>query len=299
MNIRNLSTKPGFEFIFSVGIAAIFILPAAVMAQSNRNIEVNINNGDTIVNGRNIKSLSPVERDQAMKDINTIKGVRRGDRRMEIHIDRKGDDNDGLGYADNIVKTPDGYIVEDNSKKQLHLKRIMKDTTKYTMKFKFDDGQAMDFRGPDGPGGGMGMAYVPGPPPRMRMRGMEMKRRGSQSFSYSNVDASGVETNVSYRVADKENRMDDGDGPEVSPLPLTDLKLIADFTTGKTQLTFSLPTKAPATAELTDGNGAVVFKDKVAGGSFNKSIAMPLNGHYNLVVKQGGKTASKVIFKQD
>lgn len=66
--------KPGFELIFSLSLIAIFGIPALVFAQNtkNRNIDIAIANGDTIVNGKNIKDLSPADRKEALKDIQNL-----------------------------------------------------------------------------------------------------------------------------------------------------------------------------------------------------------------------------------
>ena len=61
--------KPGFELIFALSIIAIIGLPPLVFAKNNRRVEININNGDTVVNGKNIKELSAADREQALKDI--------------------------------------------------------------------------------------------------------------------------------------------------------------------------------------------------------------------------------------
>src|ERR1700759_2727793 len=70
--MKNLFKKPGFEFMFALSLIFIICLPPLVFAQNNRSVEIRINNGDTVVNGKNIKDLSAADRQQAMKDIDNL-----------------------------------------------------------------------------------------------------------------------------------------------------------------------------------------------------------------------------------
>jgi hypothetical protein len=64
--------KPNFEFIFSVSLIAILGLPPLVLAQNQKNIEIKIVNGDTTINGKDIKKLSAQERKEALAEILTL-----------------------------------------------------------------------------------------------------------------------------------------------------------------------------------------------------------------------------------
>ena len=64
--------KPGFEAVFALSLIAILGLPPLVFAQKNKDIEIKITNGDTVVNGKKLKDLSTVEREQALKDIDNL-----------------------------------------------------------------------------------------------------------------------------------------------------------------------------------------------------------------------------------
>src|ERR1700761_4775976 len=64
--------KPGFEFIFALSLTVIIGLPPLVFAQGTKDMEIKIINGDTTINGRNIKELPPDERKQALKDISNL-----------------------------------------------------------------------------------------------------------------------------------------------------------------------------------------------------------------------------------
>jgi hypothetical protein len=293
MNIRNLTTKPGFEFIFAVGIAAIFILPAAVMAQDNRNIEISITNGDTVINGKNIKELSPDQRKQALSDLDRLQGGK-GERKLyryEQHMHTNnggGTDNSGLGVSNlNIIHTPNGYVVSKQKDSSMyrhpHLRRVMvqQDVT-----------------------------LLPPPPPmdgfddnrsiaRSGALAENFSRRNTQEFDYTNIDNDGVETGINFRVTEpKGERLKGIAGIDKTDLSVSDLKVVPDFVTGKTLLMFTLPTKAAAQVELLDNAGKVLWSEKTSTGSFSKSFALPLNGVYNLKIKQSGKMEVKQIFKE-
>jgi hypothetical protein len=75
--MKKRSFKPGYEFIFSLCILAILGLPPLVSAQSStKDMDITIVNGDTTVNGKNIKDLSGKDRSEALKDIGNISSVK-------------------------------------------------------------------------------------------------------------------------------------------------------------------------------------------------------------------------------
>ena len=294
MDIRKITTRTGFEFIFAAGIAAIFIIPSAVMAQSNKSIEITINNGDTVINGRNIKELNPQQRIEALKDMNAIKAPRGG--RREMRIERRMDN--GIGDQAMLPPPPPSppqygdYTGgnNNNADRPLRLKRRIDTAMTYT--FKFDDGNRN---------------LPPSSPMNERMRPLELlrergamhtryNRRNTQSFNYSNTDAQGVSTTIGYRVTDHNDSESADD--EKTTLNITDLKLIADFTSGKTTLMFNVPAKGVAEVTLTNSEGATLFTDRTTSGVFSKTFPMALNGRYVLKVRQGGKVVMKDIFKE-
>jgi hypothetical protein len=294
MNIKKLTTKPGFEFIFAVGIAGIFILPAAVMAQDNKNIDITIANGDTVINGKNIKEMSPAQRQEAMGDLNKITGKGKGRYNKEYRFERRSNTapvvpTDGLGVTDlNIVHTPNGYIVQPQDK-QLHVRRVIRRDSAVVI--------IHDPRGDRrGPGHGSSDEFLAPPAPPIE----NFSRRNTQEFEYTNIDNDGVETGVSFRVSDpKGPRLKGIAGVDKSDLMISDLKIVPDFVSGKTLLMFSLPTKAVAEVEFMDNSGKTLWTEKTSTGTFSKNFALPLNGVYNLKIKQSGKMAVKQIFKEE
>jgi hypothetical protein len=63
-------------------------------------------------------------------------------------------------------------------------------------------------------------------------------------------------------------------------------------------LIFSLPLTAPAEVSFTDSDGKPIWTEKTSGAKFIKTFALPLNGVYYLVVKQGGKAAVRKVVKE-
>jgi hypothetical protein len=67
--MKKFILKPGFETIFALALIVILGLPPVLLAQSEKEVEIKIVNGDTTVNGKNIKDLSKEERVYALRDI--------------------------------------------------------------------------------------------------------------------------------------------------------------------------------------------------------------------------------------
>jgi hypothetical protein len=273
--------KAGFDAVFALSLIAIFLLPALVFGQSKRRLEIRINNGDTVVNGKNIKDMSAIDREQALKDINSFK--------------------DGM--------------AADTGKRALFFERRMfgnNDSARHgTFRFRY--------RGPNGrdsmmtfnyrmPPSGRDFHYEPRDfgfrnynfemPP---MHGFVMAhRRNSQSFSYTNTDSDGIMTHINYNVSDASpERTKKETGNEKADLQLQDLVIVPEFSSGKTMLSFSLPAHTAAEVKLTDNDDKVIWNEKAANGSFSKSFTLGLNGMYLLEVKQRGKTALKRIVKEE
>jgi len=270
--------KPGFEFIFALSLIAILGLPPMLMAQDKKDIEIKIQNGDTTVNGKSIKDLTPAERKNALRDIRhlssdlAMNGSGGGKRTFTFRQDstRKRETVDVVVKRDSA-----GNIVEMRSGKRLG--RANRDDI---------SPDAMGWR----PGRG---ADAIGPV-------MGYGRRNSQSFNYVNTDNNSISTRISFNVADVTNddlkRMPHIEGPR---LEINDLNLVPQFSTGKTLVIFSLPSKAIAEVKLVNSQGNILWTEKASGGTFSKSFVMGLNGLYYLQVKQGSGVAVKRIMKEE
>jgi len=261
--------KPGFEFIFSLCLLAILGLPPLVFGQATKDLQITINNGDTTINGKNIKTLSAADRKDALKDINQIGSIDSTSRPAMI---ANGDMRPG---------------------RQLKVMKFHRSGRDSTMAFTFSTG--------DGPGHRM-------PPKDFRgdregnNEHIGFNRRNTQNFVYTNIDNDGIATHVAYHVVDHPAVLDYDAGKQgdvqMDMLNLTDLNIVPQFSEGKTVLMFSLPSKAVAEVKFKDGKGNLLWTAKAVNGTFTKSFALGLNGLYYLQVKQGGKLAVKKIEKE-
>ncbi|RFZ81226.1 T9SS C-terminal target domain-containing protein [Mucilaginibacter terrenus] len=316
--------KSRFEIVFSLSLVAILGLPPIVLAQDTKSIEIHINNGDTTINGRDIKKLTPQERKDALGEIDKIGNItfkhsdKDGKRDIVIRrnsiIRRNGNVDDKtprmFGNGDNATSpyTMEFYRNGDTARKAFRFKlRKLRDADS-TFSFRMDDNTGnvrIDGDGPlrmDGP-----LRFDGGEPMRLRLRRPRAPRemnlgfdgRNAQTFNYSSIDNDGISNEVSFHVIDAPTetvkRMA-GNGK--ATLQINDLNLSPEFSTGKTLISFSLAAKSAATVKVNDGDGNTLLSDKAVGGSFMKKVSMPHNGIYFLVVKQGGAVAVKRIVKE-
>src|SRR4051794_13413413 len=94
--MKNHWMKPGFELIFAISLIAIMAIPPLVCAQGTKNMDIRIINGDTTINGKNIKELSADDRKQALKDIDNL-NTPENNGRQRIIIRKRGLADTGSG----------------------------------------------------------------------------------------------------------------------------------------------------------------------------------------------------------
>jgi hypothetical protein len=278
--------KPGFEFIFALSLIAILGLPPMLMAQNQKNEEINIVNGDTTVNGKNIKDISAADRQDALRDIKHISAdATDGGNNSHVYIFKRQDSTmrHPMITEDIVVKKDSaGNIVEMRSGRRLG---------RNNMRMKMRNMDVVPDKMPWMDRNGAGP---------MRAPMMGFARRNSQRFSYVSTDNNGISTHISFRVSGVTNddlkRMPPVEGPT---LEISDLNIVPEFSTGKTLLMFSLPAKTVAEVKLIDSNGKALWKEKATGGSFSKTFVIGLNGIYYLQVKQGNGVAVKRIVKEE
>ncbi|MCO5937385.1 T9SS type A sorting domain-containing protein [Mucilaginibacter sp. RB4R14] len=288
--------KPGFEFIFSVALIAILGLPPLVLAQSQKNIDIQIVNGDTTVNGKNIKKLTVAERKDALEALNGLSPTpiapgSPGRSNSKVVIKKRitgGNTNDVVIERSTTGDEPQ-IAVFDSSRKdvKVRLKRLRGVDSVQAFTYRFDnelpqaDLKTFSFNMPK------------------RKQGFEFSSRNSQTFNYSNTDNDGVSTNISFRVSEPpKDKLKRIAGVDKAELVLNDLSLTPEFSTGKTILSFNLPSKTTADIKFTDTEGKVLWADKATTGSFSKKMSLPLNGVYYLHVKLGTGIAVKKIVKE-
>jgi hypothetical protein len=281
--MKNFLLKPGFEFIFSLSLIAILGLPPMLMAQNEKDVEIKIENGDTTVNGKNIKDLSAADRKNALRDIKHINSDY-----APGTYSFKQSDSTGKGSHFMFSKR----MQENGGRQQVLTENIVvKDSLGNVVEFKGN--RRRPIRSPDGSPGKMELeGRFNGP--------MRFERTNSQNFDYVNTDNEGISTHLRFHVSDITNddlkKMPYVEGGKFE---ITDFNLVPEFSTGKTLLMFKLPAKTVAEVKLVDSEGKTLWDDKAVGGSFNKSFAMGLNGVYYLQVKQGRNISLKKIMKEE
>jgi hypothetical protein len=300
--------KPGFEFIFTLSILAVLGLPPLVSAQApTKDLQININNGDTTINGKNINKLSAKERKEALKDIDQITDINDQQGAQSIVLvtgKHKGGKRYNATITPSVVQAePNVMITDGDVQGNQRLSRIQIAGTKgndstVTFSYSATNAQPATFN-----------YSMPDARP-IEMHAYHMDRndrpigfgwKNTQNFMYTTTDNDGISTHVNYRVSDHPATLDyDAGKPEkaqMDMLNLTDLSLVPEFSAGKTVLMFSLPSKANAQVEFKDSKGNLLWSEKALNGSFNKSFALGLNGLYYLQVKQGNKIVVKEIMK--
>jgi len=303
--MKSYQTKPGFELIFALSLIAIMALPPIVFAQgTKKDMDIRIMNGDTTINGKNIKDLSPEERKQALKDIDNLGGMTGSENagRQRIIIKRRGLTDTG---ANRIIIEKRSFHDNNKDDAMVEMPGLMKDSARRVFKFRMkrpngDSTFTFNYR------------FNTDPDHRfeerdrnfdLRMHGPWMENfhhRNLQRFDYTNTGSDGISTHTSFRVSDgSPEKLKSMSGSEKAELELKDLSLVPEFSSGKILLIFILPSKSIAEVKLTDNEGKLIWSDKALNGSFNKSFPLGLNGVYFLQVKQAGKVAFKRIVKEE
>ena len=294
--MKNHWTKPGFELMFALSIIGIMTLPLLVFAQGNKNMDITITNGDTTINGKNIKELSAEERARALKDIDNLSGPETNGRQRIVIKRRSLTDTGGRNMIYKRRFFNDDDLTENH--------RFFNDSAKHAFKFRMkrpDGGDStftFNYR-MNGDGDEFFNDNMHNFNFRMRER-ENFRHRNVQRFDYSNTGNDGISTHISFRVNDASaEKVKNVTGIEKADLELRDLNLVAEFSSGKTLLMFNLAAKTPAEVKFTDSEGKLIWSAKMANGEFSRSFPLGLNGVYFLEVKQGGKVALKRVVKED
>jgi hypothetical protein len=267
--MKKFLLKPGFELIFSLSLMVILGLPPVLLAQTHKDLDIQIQNGDTTINGKSIKTLSGADRQAALNDIGRIDELARPKRSVTATYN----------FKDTLSNT--GEIRG----------RKRQDTRVYAFKFRNDD----DMAGPRPDKGDMRERRPDGFGPNGRP-----SRKNTQNFDYVSTDKEGISTRARFRVtevsSDDLKRMPYIEGGKFE---INDLNIVPEFTSGKTILLFNLPAKTVAEVKMSDSEGKLLWTEKCTGGSFNKSFTLGLNGIYYLRIIQGNSIAIKKIIKED
>jgi hypothetical protein len=281
--MKKFFLKPGFEFIFSLSLIVVLGLPPVLLAQNQKDVEIKIVNGDTTVNGKNIKELSAADRQNALRDIKHINSDAGPAAYSFKRQDSTGGKAERLEFRKRMENGAHQPMITEHVVVRDSLGNIVEVKSGHRRTFANRPGFGeRNFDGGPGPG----------------MRSFE--RRVSQSFDYVNTDNEGISTRLRFRVTEISNE-DLKKMPHVEggKFEISDLNLVPEFSTGKTLLMFNLPEKGLADVKLIDSEGKVLWKEKSTDGKFTNSFAMGLNGVYYLQIKQGNNIAIKRIVKEE
>ena len=257
--MKKILFKPGFETIFALGLIVVLGLPPVLLAQNTSELEIKIANGDTTINGKNIKNLTSKERNFILKDLKNI-----------------------------AKSTPDknGTILNDSTKHVFIYKHI--DSTG-NPNLKLD---VRNYQFKNHPGFDVNKDHFPAPM-------VKNSKRNIQNFDYVSVDNEGISTRIRFTVTDVSNDdLKKIPYVEGSKFEIEDLVLVPEFMSGTILLTFHLPLKVPADIKFVSSEGKTLWDAKTEGGHFTKSFVLGLNGIYFLQIIQGKSISIKRIVKE-
>lgn len=284
--MKKLHLKQGFEVIFSLSLMVVLTLPATLWAQSQMDMDINIQNGDTTVNGKKLHDLAPNERFAALNYINRLNKLKSGHNPNTAFSEQRPESKPPETIAPStvtpstVVPTPgstvtDSATLRDSASHELHVVRRI-------------PGDAMATSTTTAPTSANAQPDLSTMPWLHRFA-----HRNSQSFSYSYTGADSITTQVNFHVADEASDT----LSKKAMLQISDLRLVPEFSTGKTLLMFSLPDKDPADVSLVNSEGKPLLNEKTSAQDFSTTVVLPFNGIYYLHVKQGDKSVTKQIIK--
>src|SRR5665213_742576 len=133
--------KPGFELIFSISLIAILGLPPMLMAQNQKDLDIKISNGDTTVNGKNIKDLSAADRKDALNNIRHMSGA--GNGTMAFSFRRKDTLGGRIKRIEIRRRTGKGMFGDSITRvEQFNMGRGGNMNPRMTFKYRFNDNGA-------------------------------------------------------------------------------------------------------------------------------------------------------------
>ena len=267
-SMKKLIHKPGFESIFAISMIVILGLPPLLLAQNTKEMTIKIENGDTIVNGKNIKDLLNKERAFVMKDIKHI----------TTQITIKSDSEKTTPNKNIIFNTiKDSAVVIGPETIQKEMEALIKQKQQEINLKEQESYQQTTFSLMN------------------RIRG-----RNTASFDYVNYGNDGIGTHIRFSTSDVSS-------DDLKRLPyvqggkfeLENLMIVPEFSSGNILLTFSLPANKEAEVKFINSSGNIIWTEKTQSNAFKKEFSLILNGIYYLQVRQGNSFALKRITKEN
>ena len=275
-------------------LACVLIASTAdVNAQRTVKKTIVVTNGDTTINGKRVADMDKKERESATKEFSQReKDIIEGEIDAIINRSKQGEIL--------VRKFRNGSAPFD-----IRLHKFANDSMKLSA-----DSITWKFRHPI-PVEDVLIASGEGfrQPPNFRDRlivgedsGRFKENLNSQIFHSSNTDKEGFVTEVNIRVSDtgKEHlKKITGKDSIETPLAVDDFALFPNFSSGKTGISFNVPSKGTLAITVTDSENRTIFTDKINGfsGAYSKSLNLARNGVYHIVLNQNGKWFVKKVVK--
>lgn len=307
--------------------------PAHAQHKKELSTTVIIKNGDTIINGKNLKNVSKAERKKLLKEMQAggriaMKTSDKGPGDMQVII-RKHKDGGPEEVIVKNIRTPRAFVWKDgeihsfgpnaplppqfkiemdtlmfkmdgdSAFKQLRIR--MKDMDSTMQKHFEGDDFELFVHPPERP-------EAPHAPmvPRMRMMGRERAfglEKNVQNFDYASIDKDGISNTLRLRVSEAQNeavvKITGAEKPNTG-LDVLDLNIFPSFSVSKLNLSFSLKSKGLLEVKFLDTDFKPVYTEKLANfnESYYKSIPLLKNGLYYLAVLQNGNWFIKKVVKE-
>jgi hypothetical protein len=280
--MKKLNLQQGFEVIFSISLVVMLIFPVTIWAQSQMNMDINIQNGDTTVNGKKLHELSPNERLAALNYINRLNKLKSAhNTNNSVATEQKPESNAPAAVAPAVAAPAMAPTVKDST--------ALPDSVAHALHVirRIEGDASTSSTAVVAPGGN-------GQPDLSTMPWLHrFAHRNTQSFSYTYTGSDSITTQINFHVADEATDT----LAKKAMLQISDLRLVPEFSTGKTLLMFSLPTKDAADVSLINSEGKSLLSEKTTAQDFSTTVLLPFNGIYFLHVTQGDKSVTKQIIK--
>lgn len=302
--------KTGCAFVLAL-ITITAARPAA-FAQQKQEIRktIIITDGDTIINGKNLKNLSKSDREALRKELRATEQnlpMRRAKQKSEEIIIKNGDkapkilrwsdkDEDGIFMGDHPWVLSDSLItfMKDSLHRQLrfNLEHMDSNMRQKMMELHRRMGSMPPM---------MGRVYPRSIPKEGELYNRTPSRsKNSQSFNYVNTDKDGITTHLNIRLTDVSEEVSKKISHDNKVLEVTDLVISPNFSAGKLNLSFQTATRGSISVKILDSDLKAAFTDQPVNfnGSYYKQVSLPKNGVYYIHISQNGKSFIKKMVKE-
>lgn len=317
--------------LLALTMLAVTGLTEEAKSQERKEIKrtIVITDGDTIINGIKLRDASPAERKSLLKELDETdtrikerkiirKGkngkpekegkeiiIRRGDREPRV-LRWRDEDGGGINLE---FKNGDPRVLRFDSDSLVM--NFGNDSLMKGFRFKLDGLDSNLRKGVIAMNRNFNHfpKWIDGTRPELFMdepgvfERRAFRRENSQVFNYENTDKDGITSRMSIRisVANEETlKKMNVDAKTKAPLEVSDLNLSPNFSSGKLNLSFSLPDKGAMEVKILDSSLKELFTDKPAinSGMYFKQVTLPKNGVYYIRINQGTKVFVRKMVKE-